>query len=52
MADALKDRYRFVIPDLRGHGGSDYRAGEMSIEAVNGDLLELISHEHLENRHT
>ena len=27
VADALKDRYRFIIPDLRGHGTSDYRAG-------------------------
>lgn len=51
MADALKDRYRFIIPDLRGHGASDYRAGDMSIEAVNADLLGLIAHEHLEPPH-
>jgi pimeloyl-ACP methyl ester carboxylesterase len=47
LAGALEGRYRFVIPDLRGHGNSDYRAGEMSIEAVNEDLLELIAHERL-----
>jgi 3-oxoadipate enol-lactonase len=51
LADALQRRYRFVIPDLRGHGPSDYRAGEMSIEAVNGDLLALIAHEHLAPPH-
>jgi 3-oxoadipate enol-lactonase len=47
VADALKDDYRFVIPDLRGHGASDYRAGEMSIEAVDRDLIALIAQEHL-----
>ena len=51
VADALKDRYRFIIPDLRGHGESDYQAGEMSIEAVNADLLALIAHEELEPPH-
>src|ERR1700733_2035956 len=47
VVDALKDRYRFIIPDLRGHGASDYKAGDMSIEAVNADLLALIAHEEL-----
>lgn len=51
VARALKDDYRFVIPDLRGHGDSDYRAGEMSIEAVDRDLIELIAYEHLEAPH-
>ena len=51
VADALKHRYRFIVPDLRGHGASDYRAGEMSIEAVNADLLGLIAHEQLEPPH-
>jgi 3-oxoadipate enol-lactonase len=51
VADALKHHYRFIIPDLRGHGASDYRAGDMSIEAVNADLLGLITHEHLERPH-
>jgi 3-oxoadipate enol-lactonase len=41
--DALSGHFQFVIPDLRGHGLSDYRAGEMSIESVNSDLLELIA---------
>jgi 3-oxoadipate enol-lactonase len=47
VAEELKDRYRFIIPDLRGHGASDYQAGDMSIEAVNADLLALIAHEEL-----
>ncbi len=51
VAEALKGRYRFIIPDLRGHGTSDYRAGDMSIEAVNADLLGLIAHEDLERPH-
>jgi 3-oxoadipate enol-lactonase len=51
LADALQRSYRFVIPDLRGHGPSDYRAGEMSMEAVNGDLRALIAHEQLEPPH-
>ena len=51
VTDTLRDRYRFIIPDLRGHGASDYRAGEMSIEAVNTDLLALIDHERLERPH-
>jgi 3-oxoadipate enol-lactonase len=51
VAWALKDHHRFIIPDLRGHGDSDYRAGEISIEAVNKDLLGLIAHEHLAPPH-
>ena len=47
VADALEDHYRFIIPDLRGHGASDYQAGEMSIEAVDADLLGLIAHEQI-----
>jgi 3-oxoadipate enol-lactonase len=42
LAGVLGDRYRMILPDLRGHGASDHRAGEVSIELVNGDLLELI----------
>src|ERR1700733_1882378 len=51
VADALKDQYRFIIPDLRGHGESDYQAGDMSIEAVNADLRALIDHEDLDPPH-
>ena len=52
VAEALKDPYQFfIIPDLRGHGLSDYRAGEISIEAVNADLRGLIADEQLEPPH-
>ena len=51
LADALSDGYRFVTPDLRGHGASEYRPGEMGIEYVNDDLLGLIFHEHLARPH-
>ncbi len=51
IAQALRDDYRLVVPDLRGHARSDYRAGDMSIEAVDRDLLALIAHERLEPPH-
>jgi 3-oxoadipate enol-lactonase len=51
VVGALDDRYRFIIPDLRGHGESDYQAGDMSIEAVNADLRALIDHEDLDPPH-
>jgi pimeloyl-ACP methyl ester carboxylesterase len=44
LAGALDDRYRFVIPDLRGHGHSDHRAGHTSIDHIEDDLLALIDH--------
>lgn len=51
VADSLSDRYRFVLPDLRGHGRSDYRPGAMSIEAIDDDMAELIAHERLGRPH-
>jgi 3-oxoadipate enol-lactonase len=51
LAALLGDRYRFVMPDLRGHGKSDYRQGEMGIEYVDRDLLALIDHEQLGRPH-
>jgi 3-oxoadipate enol-lactonase len=51
LADALRARFRFVVPDLRGHGSSEHRAGQMGIEFVNGDLLALIDHAHLGRPH-
>jgi len=47
LAGALGDRYRFVIPDLRGHGRSEHRAGAVSIETADRDLLALVAHERL-----
>jgi pimeloyl-ACP methyl ester carboxylesterase len=45
LAATLSDHYRMIIPDLRGHGASDHRPGQVSIELVNGDLLALIEHD-------
>jgi 3-oxoadipate enol-lactonase len=51
LAAELRDHYRFVIPDLRGHGQSDHRAGRIGIEYVNDDLLALIDHAGLGRPH-
>jgi pimeloyl-ACP methyl ester carboxylesterase len=51
LASALGDRFRFVVPDLRGHGRSDHQAGRMGIDFVDDDLLELIAHESLGKPH-
>jgi pimeloyl-ACP methyl ester carboxylesterase len=51
LVAALDAHHRCVTPDLRGHGPSDYRPGEMGIEYVCGDLLELISVEQLDRPH-
>jgi pimeloyl-ACP methyl ester carboxylesterase len=51
LVAALADRYRFVVPDLRGHGESDHQAGRMGIEYVDDDLRQLIAHEELGKPH-
>jgi pimeloyl-ACP methyl ester carboxylesterase len=51
LAELLSDRHQMVIPDLRGHGASDYRAGEMGIEYVDQDLLQLLEHERIAKPH-
>jgi pimeloyl-ACP methyl ester carboxylesterase len=51
LALALSDRYRCITPDLRGHGRSDYRAGEIGIEFVVQDLLALIDREDMGSPH-
>lgn len=51
LVAALADRYRFVVPDLRGHGESDHQAGRMGIEYVDDDLRQLIDHEELGKPH-
>lgn len=47
LANALGHRHRFIAPDLRGHGRSDHRAGQIGIPYVNDDLVGLIHHEGL-----
>jgi 3-oxoadipate enol-lactonase len=44
LAAALRPGYRCILPDLRGHGRSEFRATETSGDAVRGDLRHLIEH--------
>jgi 3-oxoadipate enol-lactonase len=45
LAGVLADRYRCLLPDLRGHGRSDHISGAIGLEPVGEDLLELIARE-------
>jgi 3-oxoadipate enol-lactonase len=51
LASILSDRFRFIVPDLRGHGESDHEAGRMGIEYVNDDLVALVHQENLGHPH-
>jgi pimeloyl-ACP methyl ester carboxylesterase len=44
IAAELSARYRCVLPDLRGHGDSDFRPQAAGGEAMVADLLALIGH--------
>jgi pimeloyl-ACP methyl ester carboxylesterase len=41
---ALADRARFVVPDLRGFGGSDTRPSPSEMSAMADDVLGLLDH--------
>jgi pimeloyl-ACP methyl ester carboxylesterase len=43
VSQALVNSYRVVMPDLRGHGNSDHRAGALAIDLIEGDLDGLIA---------
>jgi pimeloyl-ACP methyl ester carboxylesterase len=45
LAGVLADGYRCLLPDLRGHGRSDYAPGSLGLDPVGEDLLELIANE-------
>ncbi|HEX3898823.1 MAG TPA: alpha/beta hydrolase [Mycobacteriales bacterium] len=47
----LSDSFRVVKPDLRGHGESDHRSGQLALELIEEDLRELIAHESLGRPH-
>lgn len=51
LVSALADRYQVIVPDLRGHGRSDHRAGRIGIEFVVDDLLALLRERQLERPH-
>ena len=43
-AHAVGGRYRFILPDLRGHGASTRAPGDLSREAFTADAAALIEH--------
>jgi 3-oxoadipate enol-lactonase len=51
LAASLSSRYRCVLPDLRGHGRSQFRSTETSGEAVCADLRELVDVLELDRPH-
>jgi pimeloyl-ACP methyl ester carboxylesterase len=51
MLPVLTPHYRCVVPDLRGHGRSDYRAAGFSVDAMGEDVRALIAHERMERPH-
>lgn len=42
IAGLYKEQAQFILPDLRGHGGSELGAGDGTIEQYADDLLELL----------
>jgi 3-oxoadipate enol-lactonase len=51
MLPVLTSHYRCVVPDLRGHGRSDYRADGFSVDAMRADVQALIAHEEMGQPH-
>lgn len=43
-ADAVGGHYRFILPDLRGHGASTRRPADLSRAAFTADVAALIRH--------
>ena len=51
FADDLASSYRCVLPDLRGHGRSEFRESGDMTRAICGDLRHLIGHLGLDKPH-
>jgi pimeloyl-ACP methyl ester carboxylesterase len=47
----LEPSFRCVVPDLRGHGLSDFRQADFSYSAMRDDVVALIEQEGLERPH-
>ena len=48
---ALKDRYRILAYDTRGHGGSEAPKGAYTLELLADDLQALLEHLGAKNPH-
>jgi pimeloyl-ACP methyl ester carboxylesterase len=44
LAAGLATDYQCVLPDLRGHGRSEFRASAQTVEAICADLRHLVEH--------
>jgi 3-oxoadipate enol-lactonase len=51
MLPALTPHYRCVVPDLRGHGRSEYREAGFSVDAMRDDVRALMTHENMGQPH-
>jgi 3-oxoadipate enol-lactonase len=51
LAAALSARYRCVLPDLRGHGQSEFRESGYERAAIIDDLLALLHHLNVDRPH-
>jgi pimeloyl-ACP methyl ester carboxylesterase len=51
FADDLASSYRCVLPDMRGHGRSEFRESGDMTQAICGDLRHLIGHLGLDKPH-
>jgi 3-oxoadipate enol-lactonase len=51
LAVALSSRYRCVLPDLRGHGQSEFRESGYERAAIIADLLALLHHLNVDRPH-
>jgi len=51
LLPTLTPHFRCVVPDLRGHGRSEFRDGAVNVPAMQDDVRELIAREQLGTPH-